>query len=162
MKNSNIKKGRALFFELIPPSLLPQPTPAMFLHGQRINAYGCSVPGLTRFTSFIYMGPGYQRHLWQYWLSWSALRKEFSLAIADFEYRVPLTPRLARPFLSGSRGRHMCLPSGQPQRVAPTNSIQILKNNLPFAIVKEQYGMSSLSHNKKCRRKRRVKTISTF
>ena len=25
------------------------------------------------------------------------LREEFSLAIADFEYRAPLTPRLARP-----------------------------------------------------------------
>jgi len=132
--NSYIKKGRALFFELIPPSLLPQPTPATFLHGQWIDAYGCSVPGLTRFTLFIYMGPDYQRRLWQYWLSWSVLRKEFSLAIADFEYRVPLTPRLARPFLSQTSQLLM--------------SIRILKSSFLMAIVKDQYGMSTLFHRK--------------
>jgi len=100
LSNLYVKKGRALFFELISLSLSPQPAPARFFHGQRIDAYGCSVPGLTRFTPFVYMGPDYQRHLWQYGPSWSVLRKEFSLAIADFEYRVPLPPRLARPFSS--------------------------------------------------------------
>jgi hypothetical protein len=42
----------------------------------------------------------------------------------------------------------MCLPSGQPQRVAPTMSLQILKSNFLIAIVKDQYGMSTLLDSK--------------
>ena len=59
-----IKNGRALSFEYPLLNISPQLAPARCPHGttNRI-AYGCSVPGLTRFTSSACMGPSDQRHL---------------------------------------------------------------------------------------------------
>ncbi len=61
------------------------------------TAYRCFLPDLTGFTGFRRAGPGSQHRHPRAGASRIDLREGFSLAIADCEYRAPLTPRLARP-----------------------------------------------------------------
>jgi len=58
--------------------------------------YCCFLPDLTGFMSFRCAGPERQHHLLKAASQRKNLGKEFSLAVADCEYRAPLPPRLAR------------------------------------------------------------------
>ena len=67
------------------------------LQHPEVTIYRCFLSDLTGFIEFCRAGPGLQHHLAQAVPPDKSLKQEFSLAIADCEYRAPLAPRLARP-----------------------------------------------------------------
>ncbi len=82
----------------LPRSLLePASSNQATLRHPETTIYRCFLSDLTGFIEFCRAGPGLQHHLVQAVLPDKSLKQEFSLAIADCEYRAPLAPRLARP-----------------------------------------------------------------
>ena len=77
------------------------------------TAYRCFLPDLTGFTAFRRAGPNYQHQpTGARGTERQTSKEEFSLARADCEYRAPLSPRLARPWVHGRRAVVGCQRSG--------------------------------------------------
>jgi len=85
------------------PSTLPHSLPGsassnqVTLRHPETAIYRCFFSDLTGFIEFCRAGPGLQHRLAQAVPPDKSLKPEFSLAVADCEYRAPLAPHLARP-----------------------------------------------------------------
>jgi len=82
-----------------PPNGLPEPAGSSqaYLRHPEKSIYRCFLSDLTGFIAFCRAGPGLQHHLTRAVPPDESLRQEFDPAIADFRYRAPLAPHLARP-----------------------------------------------------------------
>jgi len=92
-------KNEAVHLLSTPPRSLLKPASSnqVTLRHPETTIYRCFLSDLTGFIEFCRAGPGLQHHLAQAVLPDKSLKQEFSLAVADCEYRAPLAPRLARP-----------------------------------------------------------------
>ena len=111
----------------------------------RATTYRCFLSDLTGFIVLRRIGPNLQHHLAQVVPPDKGLKQEFNPAIADFGFRAPLAPRLARPQQNANPYPLLCQ-ANDTQNRKPGMHSQALYNQLPKGNLLLGFGQNSLKH----------------